>query len=277
MLTAAMTSTPTRRVGSFGSFDSRGRRSGVPAGPARYDRPVIPLLVIGSGLALLAAGWLVLRSMGPGARIGRLLAATRIVPVAEARRLAEAGTRRYVGVRGRVDAEETFEDEHHKPLVFRRSRLEAREGGGWRTLSDHREAVAFEVSEGLDRIRVDGDALDHGLAVIVRESEGTAGEIPDHVPDDLPPTTPVRLRVEHVSSVEHAIVLGVPGLDAGGEPILLPGLGRPLVLTTLEPAEAMRLLAGGRRRRAISVTSLLAGGLALVTIGLLMALVDAVA
>lgn len=238
---------------------------------------MIPLLVIGSGLALLAAGWLVLRSMGPGARIGRLLAATRIVPVAEARRLAEAGTRRYVGVRGRVDAEETFEDEHHKPLVFRRSRLEAREGGGWRTLSDHREAVAFEVSEGLDRIRVDGDALDHGLAVIVRESEGTAGEIPDHVPDDLPPTTPVRLRVEHVSSVEHAIVLGVPGLDAGGEPILLPGLGRPLVLTTLEPAEAMRLLAGGRRRRAISVTSLLAGGLALVTIGLLMALVDAVA
>ncbi len=238
---------------------------------------MIPLLVVGSGLGLLVAGWLLLRSMGPGARIGRLLAATRVVPVAEARRLAEAGTTRYVGVRGRVDAEETFEDEHHKPLVFRRSRLEARAAGGWRTLSDHRETVAFEVSEGLDRIGVDGDALDEGLAVIVRESEGTAGEIPDHVPEDLPPTTPVRLRVEHVSSVEHAIVLGVPGLDPGGEPVLRAGLGRPLVLTTLEPAEAMRLLAGGRRRRAISVTSLLVGGLGLVAVGLLMALVDAVA
>lgn len=237
---------------------------------------MIPLIVIGAGVALLAAGWLVLRSMGPGARVGRLLAATRVVPIPEARRLAEAGGARYVGVRGRIDAEETFEDEHHKPLVFRRSRLEAREGSGWRTLSDNRESVAFEVAEGLDRIHIDGEALGDGLAVIVRESEGTAGEIPDHVPEDLPPATGVRLRVEHVSSVEHAIVLGVPGLDATGEPILRAGLGRPLVLTTLEPAEAMRLLAGGRRQRAISATSLLAGGLALVTVGLLMAVVDAV-
>jgi hypothetical protein len=237
---------------------------------------VIPLIVVGAGLLLLAAGWLVVRSMGPGARVGRLLAATRIIPITEARRLAAAGSVRYVGVRGRIDAEETFEDEHHKPLVFRRSRIEARDGSGWRTLTDNREAVAFEVAEGLDRIRVDGDALGEGLAVIVRESEGTAGEIPDHVPAELPPDTPVRLQVEHVSSVEHAIVLGVPGLDATGEPILRPGLGRPIVLTTLEPAEAMRLLAGGRRQRAISATSLFAGGLALVTVGLLMAVVDAV-
>lgn len=199
-----------------------------------------------------------------------------MVPIPEARRLAHEGSVRYIGVRGRVDAEETFEDEHHKPLVFRRTRLEAKAGSAWQTLTDRREAVAFEVAEGLDRIRVDGEALGDGLVVIVRESEGTAAEIPDHVPEDLAPATPVRLQVEHVSSVEHAIVLGAPGLDASGEPILRAGLGRPLVLTTLEPREAMRLLAGGRRRRAISATSLLAGGLALVTVGVLMAVVDAV-
>lgn len=239
--------------------------------------PVIPLLVIAAGVAALAAGWLAVRSLGPGARIGRLLAATRMVPIAEARRLAESGTPRYVGVRGRVDAEETFEDEHHRPLVYRRSRLEAGAGRTWRSLSDHREVVAFEVAEGLDRITVDGDALDDGLVVIVRESVGTAAEIPDLVPDDVPPSTSVRLHVEHVSTVEHAIVLGVPTRGEDGEPVMGPGLRRPLVLTTLEPAEAMRLLAGGRRGVAISATSLFAAGLALVTIGLLMALVDALA
>lgn len=238
---------------------------------------MIPLLVIAAGVAALVAGWLVVRSLGPGARIGRLIAATRMVTIPEARRLAAAGTPRYVGVRGRVDAEETFEDEHHRPLVYRRSRLEAATGPSWRTLSDNREVVTFEVAEGLDRILVDGDALDDGLVVIVRESQGTAGEIPDLVPDDVPPSTPVRLRVEQVSSVEHAIVLGVPAIGTDGEPVMSQGLRRPLVLTTLEPAEAMRLLAGGRRRVAVSATSLFAAGLALVTIGLLMALVDALA
>lgn len=71
----------------------------------------------------------------------------------------------------------------------------------------------------------------------------------DRVPPGTPPETPVRLRVEQISSVEHAIVVGVPGLDETGTPRLSAGLGRPLVLTTLEPEEAMRILAEGDRRR----------------------------
>ena len=42
--------------------------------------------------------------------------------------------------------------------------------------------------------------------------------------------------------VEHAIVLGVPSLDEQGAPRLAAGLGRPLILTTLQTDEAMRIL-----------------------------------
>jgi hypothetical protein len=122
---------------------------------------------------------------------------------------------------------------------------------------------------------VDAAALDEGLIVVTRESEGTAGEIPDRLPADTDPATPVRLRVEYLSTIDHALVLGVPAIDPDRGPILRPGLGRPLVITTLEPAEAMRLLTGGRRGATVAITVLLAGGLAAVGAGLVWAIAGA--
>ena len=91
--------------------------------------------------------------------------------------------------------------------------------------------------------------------------------MPDRVPADVPPDTPTRLRVEQVSSVEHAIVLGVPLVGPDGAVRITAGLGRPLVLTTLERAEAMRVLGGGRRARPAIASALLGGGVALLAIG----------
>lgn len=236
---------------------------------------MIPLLLLAAGLVTLGIGWALIRSLGPRGRAGRILAATPIVPIAEARRLAEARAGRYIGVQGRIDSEDEFEDEHHQPLVFRRSRLEAAHGRGWRRLEDHTQAVRFEVAEGLDRILVDGEALADGLIVVLRQSDGTAGEIPDRVPADLPADTPVRLLVEQLSSVDHAVVMGVPDLDEAGEPILRPGTGRPLVLTNLERPEAMRLIAVDHRQRTLAATALLAAGLVTIAIGVLAGVVDA--
>lgn len=237
---------------------------------------MIPLLLLAAGLVTLAIGWALIRSLGPRGRAGRILAATSIVPIAEARRLAETGTARYIGVQGRIDSEDEFENEHHQPLVYRRSRLEAAQGRGWRPLDDHTQVVRFEVAEGLDRILVDGEALADGLIVVLRQSEGTAGEIPDRVPADLPADTPVRLLVEQVSSVDHAVVMGVPELDGAGEPILRPGTGRPLVLTNLERPEAMRLIAVDHRQRTLAATALLAAGLVTISAGVLAGVVDAI-
>jgi hypothetical protein len=247
---------------------------GAPA-CGRYHRRVIPPLIVAAGIAALVAGWVAMRRMGGRARIGRILAVTPMVSVAEARTIAEHGATRYVGVLGRIDSDQAFEDEHHRPLVYRRTRLETASGSGWTAVEDVRQVVPFAVSETLSTIAVDAATLDEGLVVVTREAEGTAADVPDRVPEGTPPGTPVRLRIELLSSVEHALVLGVPVLDAERGPILRPGFGRPLIVTTLERDEAMRLLAAGRQRTAYVATALLAAGVALGTLGIAWGVVDA--
>jgi hypothetical protein len=236
---------------------------------------VLPLIPIVAGVVALVAGVLILRTYGPRYRVGRLLGATPTVTIAEARALA-SGPPRYVKVSGRIDAETEFEDDAHRPLVFRRTRLQAREGRDWIAFEDSRERVPFEVRDALESIAVNDDDLDEGLIVVPRESVGTAADVPDRAPSGTSPATPIRLRVEQVSSVEHAIVVGVPTLDPSGTPWLAAGLGRPLVLTTLEPSEAMRILTEGDRRRPLAAAICLAGGGVFITIGLVLALVQAV-
>ncbi len=228
---------------------------------------MIPAILLVAGLLALAGALLVLRSFGPGYRIGRLLATTPPVSVADAAARARAGTAGYLRVDGRIDAEDEFEDEHHRPLVFRRRRLEIRHGGTWETVDEARESVRFEIRDGLDAVVVDSDALGPGLVVIPREAVGTARDVSDRVPADLPRATPTRLRVEQISSVEHAIVLGVPEVGPDGDVRITAGQGRPLVLTTLERPEAMRLLGGGRRARPALASGLLLGGIALLVLG----------
>jgi hypothetical protein len=237
---------------------------------------VTPLLPILIGVALLGAGIAILRSFGPRYRVGRLLAATPVVPIAEALSLAD-GPARYVGVRGRIDADEEFEDDAHRPLVLRRARIQVADGRAWRTVDEHRQLVPFEVREDLAAIGVDGESLGDGLVVMPREATGTAAELGERVPAGIAPTTPARLRVDQVSSVEHAIVLGVPARTSpDGAVRMTAGLGRPLILTTLEPAEAMRVLTEGHARRPLAAALALVGGAVALTVGLAWAALGAI-
>lgn len=235
-----------------------------------------PLIPIAIGLVALAIGVAILRTFGDNYRVGRLLAVAPVVPVAHARALA-AGPRRFVAVQGRIDAADDFEDDAHRPLVLRRVRFQLADRGGWKTIDEQRQAVAFEVREGLDAIAVDHEAIDAGLIVVPRESVGTAADAPDRVPPDTASSTPLRLRIEQLSSVEHATVAGVPTADpATGEVRMTAGLGRPLIVTTLERDEAMRVLAGDAPRRPVVAAIALAIGLIALTIGLAWALLGAV-
>jgi hypothetical protein len=238
------------------------------------DRPriiaaVFPLIPLIAGLVALAVAWRIRPSLGGRYRVGLLLSAAPVVSIAEARMLA-GGPPRYVQVAGRLDSETDFEDDAHRPLVFRRTRLQRRDGSSWTDLDDRRERVPFDLREGQDSIRIDDAQLDVGLVVVVRESEGTAAEVTDLVPAD-DPRTPIRLRIEQVSSVEHAIVAGVPRLDAEGQAMMSSGLGRPLVLATMDRSDAMRVLAEGRPVRPILVAVAMLAGIGLVAIGLLWA------
>jgi len=259
--------------------DSPGLPARTTAAPVRRGTigRVTSLLVLAVGIVAFAVGWLLVRRLGARARVGRILAATPVVPVDEAVRLATSGTLRYVGVGGRLDSDHEFFDEHDRPLILRRSRLELRDGSRWRTVADHREVVPFGLAGGRATIAVDGEALDEGLVVVVRSSEGSAGEIPDRVPEGTPPATPARLRVELLSTVDHALALGVPTAGPDGEPMLRPGLGRPLVVTTLEPAEAMRLLASAHRSSTRAGAVLMAAGAVAAAAGLVWTVIGAVA
>lgn len=242
----------------------------TPPGPPRRGGATIglvgPLLIAAAGAVALVGGALVLRTFGPAYRVARLLATTPLVDVETA--VAAAGAApRYLGVRGRIDSDDDFPDEHQRPLVFRLARLQVRRGGTWRTVDEERRSVPFEIRQGISAIAVDPDALEEGLVVIPRESNGVAADVAERLPAGTPGQAAVRYRIEQVSAVEHAVVLGVPEA-VGATAILRPGLGRPLVLTTLETDEAMRILAAGRRRRPALAAGLLVGGLGLVAVGL---------
>lgn len=236
-----------------------------------------PVLVVGAGLVAIALGVGVLRTFGGGFRIGRLLAAAPAASIADARALATSGVRRYVRIEGRVDADDEFLDEHGRPLVLRRVRLETRVGDSWRVADETRRSVPFTLNEPLTSIAIDADALDEGLVVIPRESVGRAGDAPGALPVSLDPQAEVRIRIAQISSVDHAVACGVPTLGPDGAPLLAPGLGRPLVLTTLGRDDAIRLLAGGSRIRPLAAGIAFAAGLALVALGLALAVATAVA
>jgi hypothetical protein len=231
------------------------------------------LVLIVAGFVALGAAVGIVRSVAPRERIARLLRVAPSVSVGEAVALARAGRSPYVRVEGRVDSDAEFEDADHRPLVVRQTRIQVERDDRWTDLEVVREVVPFEIREGLDGIAIDTDRLGEGLVVIPRESVGVVGDLGERVPDDVPDELPARIVLELVSSVEHAIALGVPALNAQGRPSLGPGRGRPLVVTTMDPDEAMRQLATtpGVRRLVvgglvIAAALLLIAGLALLVL-----------
>jgi len=239
---------------------------------------VTPLLLVAAGVLAVVGGVAVLQTFGSRYRVGRLLATTPLVDLAEALSIAAGGRPRYVRIDGRIDAEDEFEDINHRPLVFRRTRLEAHRPGRWVTFEDSRETAPFEIRDGALTIAIDGDAIDTGLVVVPHESVGAAADLADRAPSDMLPETRVRATVEQLSSVDHATALGVPkqGTAPGDPPRLTAGLGRPLILTNLAPDEAMRVLAQGSTRPRIAAACFVVGGV-LVVAGLAWAGLGAIA
>jgi hypothetical protein len=234
---------------------------------------MIGALIIVAGIALGVMGWMLLRRSGSGWRIGRLLSAAPQRSLREAREMASEPDPGYIRVHGRVDSDEEFPGDNDVPVVFRRRRLQRGHGRSeWTTFDDERLAVPFRLSDRGERVSIDVDALGDGLVVVPRISDGVASELPDDAGSEplpsLAPDTPVRLRIEQVSTVDHATAAGVPRLGIDGDVVLGPGMGRPLVLTILDPDEAMRVLASDRRTSLLLASGLLAGAPILIFIGL---------
>jgi hypothetical protein len=237
---------------------------------------VIPLLLAALGVVALAAAVALLASFGSRFRVGRLLASTPALAIDALPDLATRPNPPYVRIDGRIDSEDEFEDAAHRPLVFRRTRVQVRRGRRWTTAHETREGVPFGIADARGEATIDPADLGVGLVVVPRESTGRVADVADRVPPGTPADLPVRVRIEQISSVEHAIVLGVPRL-AGSAVQLVAGRGRPLVLTTLEPAEAMRVLADGRQPVVRAAAALFVVGVGALALGLLTAVVGLLA
>ncbi|MEO8273031.1 MAG: hypothetical protein ABI620_03110 [Chloroflexota bacterium] len=222
-----------------------------------------PLLLGAAGVVALGIAAAILRSFGRGYRIGRLLAVAPKVSIAEAIQLAESGHATYVRIDGRIDSDAAWEDADHRPLVLRRTTFDWRpagSGGAWTTFDSNVEVVPFVIREGLDEIAVEAGAISDGLVTVPRESVGEARDVEAMTAAGIDLGAEARLRVEHVSSVDHATVLGVPVRSASGGFAIGPGMGRPLILSTLEGDEAMRALSGGATGRSrLAVACMIAG------------------
>ena len=236
-----------------------------------------PIALIGA--ALLVIGLLLSRRTDARTRAGQLLAGLSPISPTEALKLAalRGDSAPYLAIKGSIDAPEIFEDEHHRPLVFRRERVSIADEGGWRVIDTAERSLPFVVSDPSNSISIATADLADGLVVVERRWEGSVAEL--HAagreyqrPETAAlvaalatsdPTRGARVGLEQISNLDRATAAGQL---VDGE--LRAGAGRPLVVTTLERADSLRLLGGEARGRLVSSTL----ALALLAIGLLLLL-----
>ena len=218
------------------------------------------LLALGIGLITLSV-WASRRG-GTRARSARLMAGLAPVTPEEALLVGED---RYLTVQGSIDAAEAFDDENHRPLVYRRERVLVREGDTWRELERAVRSVQFFVASSSASIEVDAELLGDGLVVIERQWEGSVAELvasgrsfndaaTSTLVTDLATSAPAltaRVVLEQISTLDRGTVVGLlrnGKLTAGGA-------GQPLVLTTLDRRDALRIL-GSEARGSLAVSLL---------------------
>ena len=218
------------------------------------------LLALGVGLITLSV-WASRRG-GTRARSARLMAGLAPVTPEEALLVGED---RYLAVQGSIDAAEAFDDENHRPLVYRRERVLVREGDTWRELERAVRSVQFFVASSSASIEVDAEMLGDGLVVIERQWEGSVAELvasgrsfkeaaTSTLVAELAASAPAltaRVVLEQISTLDRGTVVGLlrnGTLTAGGA-------GQPLVLTTLDRRDALRIL-GGEARGSLAVSLL---------------------
>jgi hypothetical protein len=225
---------------------------------------ILPVSLALLGVALIVAAEIVARRLAPRYVMGRTLAAARDVSIEEALELANSGRSRYVRIHGRISSDEEFPDEHDRPLVYRRKRVEVRQPDGqWQAVAAETEGVPFGVEARSSFISVDNAALGDGLVVVPRHADGVAADLPPDIVAAIDPALPARLIIEQVSAVEHAFVAGVPRAGRDGQLEMSSGNNRPLILTTLDIDAAMRLLGRGQRAFALAMAGSVGLGIVL--------------
>ncbi len=150
----------------------------------------------------------------------------------------------------------------------------------WREIERVVRSVPFVISDGDHSLAIDAAQLGDGLVVIERQWDGSVAELAAAHRDyqdpesatlvaqlaTAAPTTGARVILEQISTLDRGTAAGLlrdGALTAGGA-------GQPLVLTTLDRREALRILGSGQRASlaaGLLTLLLLIAGLLLFVIG----------
>ena len=181
---------------------------------------VAPLILAAAGGLALGIAVAILRGFGPRYRVGRLLAVVPKVSVAEALQLAGRGRASLRPDRGPDRQRRRVRGPGPPPprLSPDLDALAPVAGpGAWTPLEEPTvESVPFTVGEGLDDIAVDGPSLGAGLVVVAAgERRAWSATWASERPTTSRGNAELRLRIEYLSSIDHATVLGVSGSRRG--------------------------------------------------------------
>ena len=235
------------------------------------------MLLLGSGALLIALSIWSSRRGGTRTRAARLMAGVAPVSPREANIIGDG---HYLAVSGNIDAAEAFEDESHRPLVYRRERVLIKDGSTWREIERVVRSVPFVISDGDHSIAIDAAQLGDGLVVIERQWDGSVAELaaanreyqdPESTTlvaqlASAAPATGARVILEQISTLDRGTAAGL--LRSGA--LTAGGAGQPLVLTTLDRREALRILGSGQRASVVAgllTLLLLIAGVLLLLIG----------
>jgi hypothetical protein len=235
------------------------------------------VLLLVSGALLIALSIWSSRRGGTRTRAARLMAG--VAPVSPREALL-VGDGHYLAVSGNIDAAEAFEDESHRPLVYRRERVLIADGTTWREVERVVRSVPFVISDGDESVALDAEQLGDGLVVIERQWDGSVAELaaahreyrdPESATlvaqlASAAPATGARVILEQISTLDRGTAAG---LLRGGT-LTAGGAGQPLVLTTLDRREALRILGSGQRANlaaGLLTLLLLLAGILLLAIG----------
>ncbi len=235
------------------------------------------------GAVLVALGLAALRGSGAQFGLGRRLAGARGMTVGEVLALDELPPRP-VRVTGRVRCPDPMVTDRDDRLVAVHRDVDVRlPRGGWRTVERLRETRAFDLWDHDGSLPLDPSQAAEPLVTIPHVWQGQpdqlegphAASVARLAAEGREPVE-ARATTRMVSVVDRLLILASVERDAAGQVRLAPPMGG-YVISTLELDDALRLL-GGRRRGLLAVAAVaVAGGLLLVTVGIIFALATALA
>ena len=235
------------------------------------ELPAVLALVALVGAALIAAGWWGVRASGALPSVARRLAGPAEVKVG---RLLEDGDlpARAVRVAGRVRCTDPLEVDDERLVAFHRD-VDVLVGGRWRTIERLRETRSFELWDHDGSLSVDPARAAEPLVTIPKVWRGEPDALHEphrsivaRLADRHGTPTQARSIVRTLTLTDRLLVVARPVRAAAGSVRLEPPAGGFLI-ANLALDDAMRLLAGRRRRLAALAVMGIALGVALVTVG----------